>query len=122
MGRGGGTTATGPLDPPAVGEDVQPLNVGAVPPRAIVPDVLLDQVAQCVEPEVFGLCFAWRQSCAEPMRSSAKWALPQVRDARASEPVQLLGAAAAEVMPTERSAVFVVHLPADSPRVSRLRM
>ena len=40
-----------------VGEDVHPLNVGAAPPRAIVPDVLLDQGAQCVEREVFGLRF-----------------------------------------------------------------
>ena len=36
--------------------------------------------------------------------------------------MQLLGAAAAEVMATERSAVFAVHLPADSARVSRPRM
>ena len=49
-----------------VGEDVQPLNVGAVP-RAIVRDILLDQGAQCVEREVFGLCFARRPSCAEWM-------------------------------------------------------
>ena len=55
-----------------VGEDVQLLNVGAVPPLAIIPDVLLDQGAQCVEREVFGLCFARRRSCAEPMRLSAK--------------------------------------------------
>ena len=40
-----------------VGEDFQPLNVGAVSPRAIVPDILLDQGAQCVECEVFGLFF-----------------------------------------------------------------
>ena len=56
-----------------VGEDVQPLNVRAVP-RAIVSNILLDQGAQCVEREVFGLCFARRRSCAEWMRSSAKWA------------------------------------------------
>ena len=56
-----------------VGEDAQPLNVGAVP-RAIVPDILLNQRAQCVEREVFRLCFARRQSCAEWMRSWAKWA------------------------------------------------
>ena len=36
--------------------------------------------------------------------------------------MQLLGAAAAEVMPTERSAAFVVHLAADSAQVSRPRM
>ena len=47
--------------------------VGAVPPRAIVPDVLLDQSAQCVECEVFILRFARRRSCAESMRSPAKW-------------------------------------------------
>ena len=33
--------------------------------------------------------------------------------------MQLHGAVAAEVMPKERSAVLVVHLPADSARVSR---
>ena len=58
----------------SVGEDVHPLNVGAVPHRAIVPDVLLDQGAQCVEREVFGLRFARRRSYAESMRSPAKWA------------------------------------------------
>ena len=57
-----------------VREDVHPVNVGAVPPCAIVPDVLLDQDAQFVDPEVFGLRFARRQSCAESMRSPAKWA------------------------------------------------
>ena len=57
--------------------------------------------------------FARRRSCAESMRSPAEWARPQVRDARASEPVQLLSAATAEVMPTKRVAVFVVHLHAD---------
>ena len=36
--------------------------------------------------------------------------------------MQLLAAAAAEVMPTEQTAVFVLHLPADSARVSRPRM
>ena len=54
-----------------VGEDVQPLNVGAVP-RAIVSEISLDQGAQCVEREVFSLCFARRRSCAEGMRSSAE--------------------------------------------------
>ena len=47
-----------------VAEVVQPLNVGAVP-RAIVPDILGNQDAQCVEREVVGLCFASRRSCAE---------------------------------------------------------
>ena len=96
--------------------------LGLPPPRAIVQDALLDQSAQCVEYEVFGVRFARRLSCAEGMRSPAKWARPQVRDARAAEPVQLLGAAAAEVMPTELVAVFVIHLPADSARVSWPRM
>ena len=63
---------------------------------------------------MFVLRFAQRQSCAEGMQSPAEWARPQVRDARAAEPVQLLSAAAAEVMPTKRVAVFVVHLAADS--------
>ena len=55
------------------GGDVQPHKVGAVP-RTIVPDIMLDQGAQCVEREVFGLCFARRRSCAEWLWSSAKWA------------------------------------------------
>ena len=53
------------------------------------------------------------------MRSPAKWARPQVCDARAAEPVQLLSAAAAEVMSTKRVAVFVVHPHADSAWVPR---
>ena len=75
-----------------------------------------------VECEVFVLHFARRRSCAESMRSPADWARPQVRNARAAEPVQLLSAAAAKVMPTKRVAVFVVHLHADSAWVSRPRM
>ena len=49
-----------------IGEDVQPLNVRAVLPRAplspIVRDILLDWGAQCVEHEVFGLRFARRRA------------------------------------------------------------
>ena len=41
-----------------------------------------------------------------------------MRDARAAEPVQLLGPTAAEVMPKERSAVLVKYLPADAARPS----
>ena len=41
----------------------------------------------------------------------------KVRDAPAAEPVQLLNAAAAEVMPKERGAVLVKYLPADAARV-----
>ena len=104
-----------------VAEDVQPLNVRAVR-GVIVPDILLNQGAQCVEWDVVGLCFAWRRSCAEWMRPSAKWADMKVRDARAANQVQLPGAAADEVMPKERSAVLVVHLPADSAQVSRPQM
>ena len=104
------------------GEDVQPLDVRAVLPRAVVPDVLPDQSAQCLECEVFVLQFARRRSCAESMRSPAEWARPQVRDARAAELVQLLSAAAAEAMPTKRGAVFVVHLHADPAWVPRPRM
>ena len=105
-----------------VGEDVQPLDVGAVLTRAVIPDVLADQSAQCLECEVFVLRFARRRTRAELMRSPAEWARPQVRDARAAEAVQLLSAAAAEVMPTKRVAVFVVHLHADPAWVSRPRM
>ena len=101
-----------------VAEDVRPLNVGGVP-RAIVPNILGNQGAQCVEREVVGLCFVWRQSCAEWMQPSAKWADMKVLDARAAEPVQLLGPAAAEVMPKERSAVLVEYLRADSAPLSR---
>ena len=46
----------------------------------------------------------------------------QVRDARAAEPVQLLGAAAATVMPKERVVVLVEYFPADTPWVPRPRM
>ena len=54
-------------------EDVQPLNVGAVP-SVTRPDILGNQGAQCVEREVVGLGFARRQSCAEGVRPSANWA------------------------------------------------
>ena len=104
-----------------VAADVQPLNVRAVP-RAIVQDILGNQGAQCVEREVLVLCFAWRQSCAEWMRPSAKGADMKLRDARAAQPVQLLGSGAAQVMPKEQSAVLVEYLAADSARVSRPRM
>ena len=56
------------------------------------------------------------------MRPSAKLAGMKVCDARAAEPVQLLGAAAAEVMPKERGAVLVEYLPADAARVPWPRM
>ena len=105
-----------------VSEDVQPLDIGAVLPPAVVSDVLPDQSAQCLGCEVFVLRFARRRSCAESMRSPAEWARPQVRDARAAEPVQLLSAATAEVMPMKRVAVFVVHLHADPAWVPRPRM
>ena len=104
-----------------VAEDVPPLNVEAVP-RAIVPDILGNQGAQCVELEVVGLCFAWRRSCAEWMRLLAEWADIKVRDARAAQRVQLHGSAAAKVMPKERSAILVEYLPADAAQVSRPRM
>ena len=68
------------------------------------------------------MCFALRQSCAEWMRLSTKWADIKVRDARAAEPVELLGSAAAKVMPKERRAVLFEYLPADSPRGSRPRI
>ena len=103
-----------------IAEDVQPFNVGAVH-RAIVSDILGNQGAQCVQREVVRLCFGWRRSCAEWMRPPAKWADMKVREARAAEPVQLLGPAAAEVMPKERSAVLVEYLPAEA-GVSRPRM
>ena len=51
------------------------------------------------------------------VRPSAKWAGMLVRDARAEEPVQLLGAAAAGVMPKERGVVVVECFPADAARV-----
>ena len=97
------------------------VNVRAVP-RAIVSDILGNQGAQCVERELVGLCFAWRRSYAEWMRPSGKWADMKVCDARAAEPVQLLGSAAAEVMPKERSDVLVEYLLADFARVSLPRM
>ena len=56
------------------------------------------------------------------MRLSAKWAAMQLRDARAAEPVQLLGAAAAEVMPKERGVVVVDYSPANAAQVPRPRM
>ena len=102
-----------------VAEDVQPFNVGAVP-RVMRPDILGNQGAQCAEREVVGLCFPRRWSCAEGARRSAKWAGIKVHDA--AEPVQLLGAAAAEVMPKERGVLLVEYLPADAARVPRLRM
>ena len=58
-------------------------------------------------------------SRAESVRSPAEWARPQVRDARAAELVQLLRAAAAEVMPAKGVAVVVVHLHADPAWVPR---
>ena len=67
-----------------------------------------------MEREVVGLGFARRRSCAEGVRPSAKWAGMQLRDARAAEPVQLLGVAAAEVMPKERGVVVVDYFPADA--------
>ena len=57
-----------------VAGDVHPLNVRALPCCAFVADVLLDQGAQCVVREVFNLRFVRRRSCAESMRSPAKWA------------------------------------------------
>ena len=104
-----------------VAEDVQPFNVGAVP-RVMHPDILGNQGAQCVEHEVVGLCFAQRRSCAAGVRPSAKWAGMKVRDASAAEPVQLLGAAAAEVLPKEQGVVLDGYPPADAPRVPRPRM
>ena len=100
-------------------EDVQPLGVGAVLPRAVVPDVLPDQSPQRLECEVFVLRFARRRSRAESVRSPAECTRPQVREARAAEPVQLLRAAAAEVMPAKGVAVVVVRLHADPAWVPR---
>ena len=102
-----------------VGEDVQPLGVGAVLSRAVVPDVLPDHSPHRLECEVFVLRLPRQRSRAESVRSPAEWALPQVRDARAAEPVQLLRAAAAEVMPAKGVAVVVVHLHADPAWVPR---
>ena len=76
-----------------------------------------------MEREVVGLRFTRRRSCAEGVWPSAKWAGMQVSDARAADPVQLLGAAAAEDMPKERGVVVVDYFPADVARVPRpLRM
>ena len=102
-----------------VGEDVKPLGVGAVLPRAVVPDVLPDQSPQRLECEVVVLRFARWQSRAGSVRSAAEWACPQVRDARAAEPVQLFRAASAEVMAAKGVAVVVVHLHADPAWVPR---
>ena len=101
-----------------VAEDVQPFNVGAVP-RVMCEDILGNWGTQCVEREVVGLFFARRQSCSEGVRPSARWAGMKVRDAPAAEPVQLPGAAAAEVMPKEWGVVLVEYLPADAARVPR---
>ena len=46
----------------------------------------------------------------------------KVRDAPAAEPVELLGAAAAKVMPKKRGAVLVEYLTADAARVPSPRM
>ena len=43
----------------------------------------------------------------------------QVRHVRAAEPVQLLGAAAAKVMPKERGFVLVEYFPPDTAWVPR---
>ena len=102
-------------------EDDQPLNVGAVP-GITRPDILGNQSAQCVECEVVRLGFARQRSCAEGLRPSARWAGMQVCDAQAAEPVQMLGAAAAEVMPKERGVVLLEHFRADAARDPRPRM
>ena len=99
-------------------EDVQPLNVGAVP-CVTRPDILGNQGAQCVEREVVGLGFARRRICAEGVLPSANGESMQLRDPRAAEPVQLLGAAAAEVMPKERGVDVNDYFPADAARVPR---
>ena len=112
--RGGGWRCCRVL----LAEDVQPRNVGAIP-FLWCPDILGNQGALCVEREVVGLGFARRRSCAERVRPSAKWAGMQLCDALAPEPGQLLRAAAAEVMPKERSVVVVAYFPADVSRVPR---
>ena len=94
---------------------------GPPPPRTIVPDVLPDQSAQCVECEVFLMRFLRRPSCAEGMRSPAKLAQPQVRDARAAEPVQLLSAAAAQVMKPHQAAAHEAGCRLRHPPPGRLR-
>ena len=104
------------------GGDVQPRNVGVVRPVRS-PEILGNQGAQCVEREVVGLGFARRRSCAEGLRPSAKGAGMQVCVALAAEPVQLLGTAAAEVMPKERGVIVVDYYSADVAWVPRsLRM
>ena len=104
-----------------VAEEVRPFNIGAVC-RVMRPEILGNQGAQCVECEVVGLCLARRRSCSEGVRPSAKWEGMKVRDAPAAESVQLLGAAAAEVMTKERGIVLVKYLPADATQVPRPRM
>ena len=95
-------------------EVIQPRNVGAVPSVGVRgrPDILGNQGAQCVERQVVGLGYARRRSCAEGVRLSAKGAGMQVCDARAAEPVQLPGAAAAGVMPKDRGVVVVDYFQA----------
>ena len=102
-------------------EDVQPCNVGTVPSIGVggCPDILRNQGAQHVEREVVGLGFARRQSCAEGLRPSAKWAGMQVCDAWPAEPVQQFRAAVAKVMPEELGVVVVDCLAADVARVPR---
>ena len=70
-----------------------------------------------MEREVVGLGFVRRQSCAEGVRPSTKWAGMQVCDALAAQPVQLFSAAAAELMPKVRGVVLVDYSPADFARV-----
>ena len=91
--------------------EVQQLNIGAL--------ILGHKGAQCVEREVVGFGFSRRRSCAEELQPSAKWAGMQLRDARAAKPVQLLGAAAAKVMPKEQGIVIVDFFPADAALVPR---
>ena len=99
-------------------EGIQQHNVGAVP-SIRCRDILGHQGAQYVERDVVGLGFARRRSCAEGVRPSAKWAGMQVCDALAAEPVQLLGAAAAEVMPKEPGLFVIDYFPADVARDPR---
>ena len=102
-------------------EDIQPRKVGAVPSVGVggCPDVLGNQPAQRVEREVVGLGFARWRGCAEGVRPSAKSAGMQLGDARAAEPVQCFGAAAAEVMPKERGVVIPDYFWSDIARVPR---
>ena len=104
-----------------VAEDVQQLNLGAVP-HVMHPDILGNQGARCVERKVVGLCFVWGLSSAEGMQPLAKWAGMKVRNAPTAEPVQLLGAAAAKFMPKKRRAILVEYLQADAARVTWPRM